>query len=82
MLGAVLLAIVFFVPDGLIGLLRSARARMGKDRLSGLLHGLAERIGGNAPDNPRRPPASASNDSAGRAAPLEPSGKADRRAQT
>jgi branched-chain amino acid transport system permease protein len=52
-LGLVLLAIVFFVPDGLIGLLRSLRGRVGKDDLKGdllrLVRGLSDRIAGRAP---------------------------------
>jgi branched-chain amino acid transport system permease protein len=48
-LGLVLLAIVFFVPDGLIGLLRSLRGRVGRDDLAMLLHGLGHRVGGRGP---------------------------------
>jgi len=45
-LGLVLLAIVFFVPDGLVGLMRTARAGALAPRLSQALHALADRIGG------------------------------------
>jgi len=72
-LGAVLLGIVFFVPNGLIGLLDGARARKGKERLSRLLHRLAERIGGHAPDGRSQ----SSDIAAGRPAKIELAGKAD-----
>jgi hypothetical protein len=45
-LGLVLLGIVFFIPNGLIGLLQSWRTRSGGEDLSRLLHALADRIGG------------------------------------
>jgi branched-chain amino acid transport system permease protein len=44
-LGLVLLGIVFFVPDGLIGLLRTLRARSSRHALAQALHALADRIG-------------------------------------
>ena len=48
-LGLVLLGIVFFIPNGLIGLLQTWRARLGTQSLSHLLHALADRIGGRGP---------------------------------
>jgi len=56
LLGMVLLAIVFFIPDGLIGLLRSCKARMGRDRLSVLMHTMADRVGGRRFSPPALPP--------------------------
>jgi branched-chain amino acid transport system permease protein len=46
LLGLVLLGIVFFIPDGLIGLLRSWRHRLGRRNLAERIHTLADRIGG------------------------------------
>jgi hypothetical protein len=43
-LGLVLLGIVFFIPDGLIGLARSARARLAGHDLASLLHALADGV--------------------------------------
>src|SRR6185503_10612435 len=45
-LGLVLLAIVLFVPDGLIGLLRAWRARLRTLDLAQLLYAAADRIAG------------------------------------
>src|SRR4029077_13708425 len=45
-LGLVLLGIVFFIPNGLIGLLHTWRARLAKEDLAHRLHALADRIGG------------------------------------
>jgi branched-subunit amino acid ABC-type transport system permease component len=45
-LGLVLLGIVFFIPNGLIGLLQAGSARLGARSASDLLHALADRIGG------------------------------------
>ena len=47
-LGLVLLGIVFFIPNGLIGLLQAGRARLGPQSLAQLLHALADRIGGRS----------------------------------
>ncbi len=50
-LGLVLLGIVVVIPNGLIGLLASARTGLGRDRVSVLLHTLADRIAGrHVPD--------------------------------
>jgi hypothetical protein len=57
LLGLVLLGIVFFIPNGLVGLLRSGWGRMSAQSLLGLLHGLAERIGGRVPRGDARHPA-------------------------
>ena len=48
-LGLVLLGIVFFIPDGLIGLLRSGRAAIRTQRLADLLEALAARLRGRSP---------------------------------
>jgi branched-chain amino acid transport system permease protein len=77
-LGLVLLAIVFFVPDGLIGVLRSMRDRVHRERLSRLLHALAERIGSGAVRTQRRTLPAAGNGSTERPAQLQPAGEADR----
>jgi branched-subunit amino acid ABC-type transport system permease component len=60
-LGLVLLATVFFVPDGLIGLLRSLRQRTRAENLSEQLHRLAERIGGGRHNDGRNPARNAGN---------------------
>ncbi len=51
LLGLVLLGIVFFIPNGLIGLLQTWRVRFGTQNMSQLLHTLADRIGRRAPTN-------------------------------
>jgi branched-subunit amino acid ABC-type transport system permease component len=43
-LGLVLLAVVFLVPNGLIGLARGDGLLAGRERLAGLLRGLAQRL--------------------------------------
>jgi branched-chain amino acid transport system permease protein len=48
-LGLVLLGIVFFVPDGLIGLLRKGRGAVDTHRLADLLDRTARRLRGTAP---------------------------------
>jgi len=40
---------VFFIPNGLIGLLQAWRSRLGTRDLSQRLHALADRIGDRAP---------------------------------
>jgi branched-subunit amino acid ABC-type transport system permease component len=70
-LGLVLLGIVFFVPDGIVGLLRRWRRRLGKDDLSGLLHRLADRVAGRARPQ-SSPPAKEDSLANGRASLLPP----------
>jgi hypothetical protein len=70
-LGLVLLGIVFFVPDGIVGLLRRWRRRLGKDDLSGLLHRLADRVAGRARPQ-SSPPAKQDSLANGRASLLPP----------
>ena len=53
-LGLVLLGIVFFIPDGIIGLLRSGRGAIRTHRLADLLERLAGRLRGSGP--PASPP--------------------------
>jgi branched-chain amino acid transport system permease protein len=48
-LGLVLLAIVFLVPGGLIGLARGDGVLAARERLAGLLRGLAQRLDGRRP---------------------------------
>ena len=72
LLGLVLLGIVFFIPNGLIGLLQTWRVRFGTQNMSQLLHTLADRIGRRAPTND---PLSSKQDRAGRASlppPVQP----------
>jgi branched-chain amino acid transport system permease protein len=64
-LGIVLLGIVFFIPNGIFGLLQSWRARLGSEGIASRLHALADRIGGARPTPP--PPPRIGDD--GRAAP-------------
>jgi len=68
-LGLVLLAIVFLVPDGLIGLAAPARLGAGREHLSQLLRGLALRIDPRAAKLPSAPALGLSPE-----APLLPSG--------
>src|SRR5262245_24597450 len=68
-LGLVLLAIVFLVPDGLIGLAAPARLSAGRERLAQLLRGLARRIDPRAAKLPSAPALSLSPE-----APSLPSG--------
>ena len=56
-LGLVLLAIVFLVPGGLIGLLRPDGLLAARERLAGLLRGLAQRLDGRRPGGSRTEPA-------------------------
>jgi branched-subunit amino acid ABC-type transport system permease component len=55
-LGLVLLAIVFLVPGGLIGLLRPDGLVAARERLAGLLRGLAQRLDGRRPGGSRTEP--------------------------
>jgi branched-chain amino acid transport system permease protein len=71
-LGAILLAVVFFIPNGLVGLLRSGRAAFETRRLADLLDALARRLRGegrNAPPSPPRAPSSANGAAAGHGPP-------------
>jgi branched-subunit amino acid ABC-type transport system permease component len=61
LLGLVLLGIVFFIPDGLIGLLRKWRAHLGRRDLAHRLHALADRIGGWPAARNRVPPPAGRN---------------------
>lgn len=57
-LGLVLLGIVFFIPDGIIGLLRSGRTAVRTHKLADLLERLAQRLRGAGPQTappPRAP---------------------------
>jgi branched-chain amino acid transport system permease protein len=76
-LGAVLLGVVFFIPNGLIGLVRSARAALGTRRLADLLDALARRLRGGeatgaAAPAPPRAPSAANGAAAGHALPRPP----------
>ena len=74
-LGAILLAVVFFIPNGLIGLLRSGRAALETRRLADLLDALARRLRGEGrdpPPSPPRAPSSANGAAAGHASPPGP----------
>jgi branched-chain amino acid transport system permease protein len=74
LLGAILLAVVFLIPNGLIGLLKSGRAALGTHRLADLLDALARRLRGegrHAPPAPPQAPASA-NGAAPPASPYPP----------
>lgn len=55
-LGLVLLGIVFFIPDGIIGLVRSGRAAVRTHKLADLLEGLAGRLRGSGPPAASPPP--------------------------
>jgi branched-chain amino acid transport system permease protein len=55
-LGLVLLGIVFFIPNGLIGLLQTWRTEVTRERLSILLHTLADRVVGRRHAEPSPPP--------------------------
>ena len=48
-LGLVLLGIVFAIPDGLIGLVRSGRTAVRTQKLADLLEALAQRLRGSKP---------------------------------
>jgi len=54
-LGLVLLGIVFLIPDGIIGLLRSGRAAVHTHKLADLLERLAQRLRGSDPPSPSPP---------------------------
>jgi branched-chain amino acid transport system permease protein len=81
-LGLVLLGIVFFIPNGLIGMLRSGRAAVHTHRLADLLEAGARRL--RAGSHPPAPPLSARPVANGAAAqppipaalPPQPEGKA------
>jgi branched-chain amino acid transport system permease protein len=82
-LGAILLGVVFFIPSGLIGLLRSGRAAIETRRLADLLDALARRLrgeAGRAPPVPPRPPHSAINGTAAHHAPPHAPGEPERKA--
>jgi branched-chain amino acid transport system permease protein len=53
-LGLVLLGIVFFIPDGLIGLVHAARKRLRVHSLADLLEAWAARLRGKRPPDPPR----------------------------
>ena len=75
LLGLVLLGVVFLIPNGLIGLLRSGRAAIETRRLADLLDALARRLRGEGAGAPRLPPqphASANGATAPSAAPRAP----------
>lgn len=55
-LGLVLLGIVFFIPDGIIGLLRSGRGAIRTHKLADLLERLAGRLRGSGPPAAASPP--------------------------
>ena len=57
LLGLILLGIVFFIPDGLIGLLHKGRAALSSHRLASGLEALARRLRGEGPR--QNPPAGA-----------------------
>ncbi|MBX9588750.1 MAG: ABC transporter permease [Hyphomonadaceae bacterium] len=59
-LGLVLLGIVFLIPEGIIGLVRSGRAAMRTHTLADLLERLARRLRGTTPPPPASPPTAAS----------------------
>ena len=56
-LGLVLLGIVFFIPDGIIGLLRSRPSAAGTQKLADMLEHLARRLRGSRAQAPTSPPA-------------------------
>jgi hypothetical protein len=71
------LGVVFFIPNGLIGLVRSARAALGTRRLADLLDALARRLRGGeatgaAAPAPPRAPSAANGAAAGHALPRPP----------
>jgi branched-chain amino acid transport system permease protein len=74
-LGAILLGVVFFIPNGLIGLLKSGRAAIETRRLADLFDALARRLRGeerNAPPSPPRSHSSADGAAAHHTAPRAP----------
>src|SRR6185312_7054449 len=73
-LGLVLLGIVFFIPDGIIGLLRSGRAAVHTHKLADLLERLAQRLRGSGPPSPSPPTGPLANGTGkppGAAAPID-----------
>jgi branched-chain amino acid transport system permease protein len=73
-LGLVLLGIVFFIPDGIIGLLRSGRAAVHTHKLADLLERLAQRLRGSGPPSPSPPTSPLANGTGkppGAAAPID-----------
>jgi len=73
-LGLVLLGIVFFIPDGIIGLLRSGRAAVHTHKLADLLELLAQRLRGSGPPSPSPPTGPLANGTGkpqGAAAPID-----------
>ena len=84
-LGLVLLGIVFFIPDGIIGLLRSGRGAIRTHRLADLLERLARRLRGSAPSTLSSPPAAprpfannGTGDQPRASAPLDPASEKTR----
>jgi branched-subunit amino acid ABC-type transport system permease component len=78
-LGLVLLGIVFFVPDGLIGLLRKGRGAISAHGLADVLDGVARRLRGIAPTPPQprmRANGIAASPDVGATAPAVPERKA------
>jgi branched-subunit amino acid ABC-type transport system permease component len=67
LLGLTLLGVVFFIPNGVIGLLASARAALGTHRLADLLEALAHRL--------RRPPATSPSPPAAKHAAVNGAGR-------
>ena len=80
LLGLVLLGIVFFIPDGLIGLLRKGRAAVNTHGLANVLEAAARRLRGasHAPPPMHGPAANGAAAPPGKptAAPRHPAGKA------
>ena len=64
LLGLILLGIVFFIPDGIIGLLRKGRAALSSHRLADGLEALARRVRGEGPRHPPVPGAALRNGTA------------------
>jgi len=81
-LGLVLLGIVFFIPDGLIGLLRSGRAGIRTQRLADLLEALAARLRGCRPGPSPHVPARTSANGPGHATNIAPAPKGQDRDAT
>src|SRR3990172_1703266 len=80
LLGLVLFGIVFFIPDGIIGLLRKGRAAIGTKGLANALEAAARRLRG-APHPAAAPSVQQANGAASAparpaAAPRHPAGKA------
>jgi len=78
-LGLALLGIVFFIPNGLIGLLQAWRSRLATQDLSQRLHALADRIGDRAPG--RVPPSGSAAKQDGSQSSPPPPARPDRARQ-